>query len=76
MREQTLKKVDMEFLNTQLQKNKSEVNSQIEMAINDTAFQKRTQDLEKCEEKVSKADLNAERALDEVFFFKEQMKSL
>lgn len=50
LRETAIKKVDMEYLNSQLIKHKQDVNTQIELAINEAKYQRRVQDMNVFEE--------------------------
>ena len=76
LREQTLKKVDQDYMQSQMIKLKQDSATQIELAINEAKYQRRAHDFVAFEDLAKKASASAERALDEVSFFKEQLRAL
>ena len=71
LRETTLKKVDMEYVQNQLLKYKQDMNTQIELAVNELKYQRRVNEYVTLEEQSKKAMQTSERAIDEMTFFKE-----
>ena len=52
------------------------MNTQIELAVNELKYQRRVNEYLTLEEQSKKALQTSERAIDEMTFFKEQMKNL
>ena len=73
LRETALKKVDLDYMQNQLIKIKQDVNTQIELAVNESKYQRRAKE---GEEISSKAVEKAERAFEEMSLFKAQLKNL
>ena len=55
LRETTLKKVDMEYVQNQVLKNKQDMNTQIELAVNELKYQRRVNEYVTLEEQSKKA---------------------
>ena len=55
LRETTLKKVDMEYVQNQLLKYKQDMNTQIELAVNELKYQRRVNEYVTLEEQSKKA---------------------
>lgn len=67
------KKVDIEYMQNVTTKIKSECTAQISSFQTEMAYTKKVKD-DKIEEKLTKTEMNGERALDEIFFIRDQLK--
>ena len=72
LRETALKKVDLDYMQTQMIKLKQDINTQIELSINESNYQKRAQN----GEETSRALERANQAFEEMNIFKNELKSL
>ena len=59
VREQTMKLVDMEYMQSQIIKAKQDMQGSVELAINEANISQRTEQNEKFEERTKKAENNA-----------------
>ena len=72
LRETALKKVDLDYMQTQMIKLKQDINTQIELSINESNYQRRAQN----GEETSRALERANQAFEEMTIFKNELKSL
>ena len=73
IKDQLHKKVDVDYMNSVVGKVKAESQTQISQMQSDFNYQRKGRD-DKVDEKVTKAEMNADRALDEIFFIRDQLK--
>ena len=76
LRETALKKVDLDYMQSQLIKVKQDISTQIELAINEQKYQRRAQESTQFEERSNKALDKAQLAFEEINLFKQQLKQL
>ena len=76
LRESTLKKVDQDYMHQQLVKLKQDTATQIELSINELKYQRRASDFSTLEELAKRANADAQRAVDDVNVFKNNLKQL
>ena len=69
------KKIDNEYFQTVSNKIKSDCQSMLSTYQSEQSYARKHAD-EKQEERLAKSEMNAERALDELFFIREQLKQL
>lgn len=69
------KKVDHEYIQTVTSKLKNECTAQLNQFQTELLYSKKVKD-EKIEEKLTKTETNGERALDEIFFLRDQLKQV
>lgn len=69
------KKVDHEYFQTVATKLKAECQGLIAQFESETAFSRKGRE-DKAEERLQKAEMHSERALDEIFFVRDQFKQL
>ena len=67
------KKVDSEYLRTSLHQTKTEVLQQLEIVKTDLIMERQHSN-NKLKDHLEKVDINSEKALDEVYTFKEQIR--
>ena len=75
IKDQLHKKVDVDYMNSVVGKVKAESQTQISQIQSDFNYQRKGRD-DKVDEKVTKAEMNADRALDEIFFIRDQLKQI
>jgi hypothetical protein len=75
LNELVAKKVDNEHLRQGLQQQKQELHSTMELMRNEISLERSTQ-TQKGNEKIDKMEMNTDRALDEIYSFKEQLRLL
>lgn len=75
MKETLHKKVDHEYFQQVISKVKSECQTLVNQNQNEISYNRKHKD-EKVDEKLAKAEMNGERALDELFFIRDQFKQL
>jgi len=68
-------KVDNDQVREQFLQSKGEVSQQIELLKSDLALERQQKDL-KVQERVDKIEMSADRALDEIYSYKEQLRQL
>ena len=68
-----LKKVDHDYFQTVSNKIKTDVQTMMTSFQNEISYNRKHKD-EKVDERLGKAEMNAERALDELFFIRDQFK--
>ena len=70
MKESLIKKVDHEYFQTVSNKLKADCQALMTQYQNEMSYNRKHKD-EKQEERVGKAEMNSERALDEIFFIRD-----
>lgn len=75
LNEQVSKKADQEYIRTSLAQTKTELLQQIDIAKNELNLE-RNQRESKVLDQIEKVDMNGEKALDEIYTFKEQLRLL
>lgn len=75
LNEMVAKKVDTELLRQSQAQHKQELMQQIDMVRGELSLERSSRDT-KMNERIEKCELNGERALDEIFSYKEQLRQL
>lgn len=75
VKEMLHKKVDHDYLQSVANKIKSDFSASIVQNQNEIQYSRKNKE-EKIEERVGKTEMNSERALDEIFFLRDQFKQL
>ena len=70
VKESLHKKVDADYLSSTVSKVKAECSTQISQMQTDMNYSRKSRE-DKHDEKLAKAEMNAERALDEIFFIRD-----